>query len=188
MESNGPALQVGRIVFVSRSAKSLYRLVITVILAVAFCFAPHPSSAAVPKADKVLVLKSKRVMNLLRKGKVLKSYRIALGQKPLGRKVCTGDQRTPEGRYVVDSRKADSKFYLALHISYPNEGDVRKAEQLGMLPGGDIMIHGLPDGYDDVDQLHRITDWTDGCIAVTNREMEEIWMLVPDGTPIEIMP
>jgi murein L,D-transpeptidase YafK len=159
-----------------------------VIMAVAFCFSPALSSAALPKADKVLVMKGKRVLNLLRKGKVLKSYRIALGEKPVGKKICTGDKRTPEGKYVLDCRKADSKYYLALHISYPNEGDTKKAEQLGMLPGGDIMIHGLPEGYDDVDQLHRITDWTDGCIAVTNKEMEEIWMLVPDGTPIEIRP
>ena len=159
-----------------------------VVCALAFCISSEASSAALPKADKVLVLKNKRVMNLLSKGKVLRTYRIALGQKPVGKKICVGDKRTPEGKYIVDCRKADSKYYLALHISYPNEGEIKKAEQLGMLPGGDIMIHGLPDGYDDVAQFHRITDWTDGCIAVTNREMEEIWMLVPDGTPVEIRP
>ncbi len=166
----------------------LVRACVFIISAVAFCLPTDLSYASLPKADKVVVLKGKRVMNLLRKGKVFKSYRIALGQKPVGKKICTGDKRTPEGKYVVDCRKTGSKYYLALHISYPNEGDVKKAEQLGMLPGGDIMIHGLPDGYDDVDKFHRITDWTDGCIAVTNKEMEEIWMLVPDGTPIEIKP
>jgi murein L,D-transpeptidase YafK len=127
-------------------------------------------------------------MTLLREGKVLKTYKIALGKQPVGRKYCSGDKRTPEGAYVVDSRKADSKYHLALHISYPNETDIQTAYNLGVSPGGDIMIHGLPNGYEDVDAFHRITDWTDGCIAVTNEEMEEIWELVPDGTPVVIKP
>jgi murein L,D-transpeptidase YafK len=145
-------------------------------------------SAALIKADKILVIKSKREMTLLSKGKVLRTYRIALGKQPVGKKVCSGDKRTPEGRYVLDYRKPDSKYHLALHLSYPNEGDRENAEKKGLSPGGDIMIHGLPDGYEDVDEFHLVTDWTDGCIAVTNREIEEIWKLVPDGTPIVITP
>ena len=159
-----------------------------IICAAGFCFSSDESSAALTNADKVLVLKSKRVMTLLRKGRVLKTYKIALGKQPVGKKFCSGDKRTPEGKYVIDSRKADSKYHLALHVSYPNETDIQTSENLDVSPGGDIMIHGLPKGYEDVDEFHRITDWTDGCIAVTNEEMEEIWMLVPDGTPIEIKP
>jgi murein L,D-transpeptidase YafK len=159
-----------------------------IICAAGFCFSPGESLAALTKADKVLVVKSKRVMTLLRKGRVFKTYKIALGKQPVGKKICAGDKKTPEGEYVVDCRKADSKYHLALHVSYPNETDIQNAENLGVSPGRDIMIHGLPDGYEDVDELHRITDWTDGCIAVTNEEMEEIWKLVPDGTPIEIKP
>lgn len=161
---------------------------ILIICAAGFCFSPDESFAALTMADKVLVLKSKRVMTLLRKGRVLKNYKIALGKQPVGKKICAGDKRTPEGKYRVDCRKTDSKYHLALHVSYPNEKDLRNAENIGVSPGGNIMIHGLPDGYEDVDEFHRITDWTDGCIAVTNEEMEEIWNLVPDGTPIEIKP
>jgi len=151
-------------------------------------FLAEKTSATLIKADKILVIKSKREMTLLRKGKVLKTYKIALGKKPVGKKVCAGDKRTPEGQYFLDYRKPDSKYHLALHLSYPNPGDVQEAQKLGLSPGGDIMIHGLPDGYEDVDEFHRITDWTDGCIAVTNSEIEEIWRLVPNGTPIVIMP
>jgi murein L,D-transpeptidase YafK len=139
-------------------------------------------------ADKIVVKKSKRIMTLFNKGRILKQYKIALGKQPVGKKMFAGDKRTPEGSYIIDSRKADSKYYLALHISYPNHVDLENSEKLGLNPGGDIMIHGLPNGYEDVEEFHRITDWTDGCIAVTNREMEEIWQLVPDGTPIDIIP
>lgn len=159
-----------------------------IICAAGFCFSSDEPSAVPAQADKVLVLKSKRTMTLLGKGSVLKTYKVALGKQPVGKKYCAGDKRTPEGEYVIDSRKADSRFHLALHVSYPNETDLQTSENLDVSPGGDIMIHGLPNGYEDVDEFHRITDWTDGCIAVTNEEMEEIWMLVPDGTPIEIKP
>jgi murein L,D-transpeptidase YafK len=159
-----------------------------IILIAGNCFFTETISAALIKADKILVVKSKREMTLLKKGKVLKTYKIALGKQPIGKKVCAGDKRTPEGKYILDYRKPDSKYHLALHLSYPNTGDILNAEKMGLSPGGDIMIHGLPDGYDDVDEFHLVTDWTDGCIAVTNREIEEIWRLVPDGTPIVIMP
>src|SRR5262249_25609436 len=111
---------------------------------------------------------------------ILRSYRVALGREPVGHKLCEGDGRTPEGRYVIDGRNPKSRYYLSLHISYPNAEDVARAKAAGIEPGGDIMIHGLRDG------TLREGDWTQGCIAVTDEEMDEIWALVPDGTEILI--
>ena len=125
---------------------------------------------------------------LMKGGEIFRAYRVALGKKPVGRKEICGDQRTPEGFYVLDSRNSDSRFYKAIHISYPNDNDIMNAQRLGKQPGGNIMIHGLPDNLNNLGILHRKVDWTDGCIAVTNSEIEEIWKLVPDGTPIEIRP
>ena len=125
---------------------------------------------------------------LMNKEKVLKTYRVALGGQPKGPKTREGDGKTPEGRYVIDRRNAKSRFHLALHISYPNTSDVDNARKLGVPPGGDIIIHGLPNGFGWMGALHTKWDWTDGCIAVTNAEIEEIWRAVPDGTPIEIRP
>lgn len=144
--------------------------------------------ASFTKVDKVVVIKSKRLLMLLKEGEIFKAYRIALGKNPSGHKIKAGDQRTPEGSYIIDSRNARSKFYRAIHISYPNESDVSNAQRRGVSPGGSIMIHGLPNGFSRVGKLHRVQDWTDGCIAVTNTEMEEIWEYVADGTPIEIKP
>jgi murein L,D-transpeptidase YafK len=148
-----------------------------------------PALASAIKADKIVVIKSKRVMLLLNDGEIVKAYRISLGKDPVGHKTRQGDQKTPEGTYVIDSRISDSKFYLALHISYPNDADIKNARKLGIDPGRDIVIHGLPNGLGKkIGKVHRMTDWTDGCIAVTNPEMDEIWQLVPDGTPVEIKP
>jgi murein L,D-transpeptidase YafK len=172
----------------SNPGKFITVCIAVIILIAGNLFLAGEVPAALVKADKVLVIKSKRELILLNKGRVLKTYRIALGKQPIGKKVCAGDKRTPEGRYTLDYRKPDSKYHLALHLSYPNHSDREHAQKMGLSPGGDIMIHGLPDGYEDVDEYHRITDWTDGCIAVTNREIEEIWSLVPVGTPIVIVP
>jgi murein L,D-transpeptidase YafK len=166
-------------------------IVFTVVGTLSFSsFFPFFSAfASVVKADKIVVIKSKRLILLMNNGEILKAYRIALGKSPVGHKSRQGDQKTPEGTYVIDSRTADSKFYLALHISYPNELDIKKAEKIGVDPGGRIMIHGLPNGLGkQIGKLHRLSDWTDGCIAVTNSEMDEIWRLVPDGITIEIKP
>ncbi|WP_298431597.1 L,D-transpeptidase family protein [Geobacter sp.] len=149
---------------------------------------PDPGSASLPHVDRVLVYKSKRLMELCNGSTVLRSYRVALGRNPVGRKVRAGDCRTPEGSYRLDRRSAASRFYRSIHISYPNAADRAAAQKLGVSPGGDIMIHGLPKGFEDVGEFHAITDWTKGCIAVTNAEISEIWRLVPDGTPIEIRP
>ncbi|MFZ5907580.1 MAG: L,D-transpeptidase family protein [Nitrospirota bacterium] len=145
-------------------------------------------SASLLQADQVVVLKSKRLLFLLSRGEILRAYRVALGRQPVGRKTSAGDKKTPEGIYILDSRKSDSKFHKAIHISYPNDSDVSYAERNGASPGSDIMIHGLPDNLQHIGPLHRYTDWTDGCIAVTNPEIEEIWKLVPDGIPIDIRP
>ena len=140
------------------------------------------------KADRVVVLKKERTLILLRDGKTLKTYKVALGGDPVGHKTRQGDHRTPEGVYVLDHRNAHSQFYRSIHISYPNAQDGARARKLGVPPGGDIFVHGLPNGYAWVGSSHRLKDWTDGCIAVTNEEIDEIWRVVPDGTPIEIKP
>ena len=127
-------------------------------------------------------------MELLRAGKEIKTYKIALGPNSVGPKTRQGDHRTPEGLYRIDAKNAHSRFHLSLHVSYPNADDRERARKLGVSPGGDIMIHGLPDQYAYLGALHRNYDWTDGCIAVSNAEIEEIWKLVPVGTVVEIRP
>ncbi len=139
-------------------------------------------------ADWVLIEKKAHRLTLFAKGRPIKSYKVALGRNPDGPKEKEGDKRTPEGIYVIDSRNANSRYHLALHISYPDRLDVLRAKKQGVSPGGDIMIHGLPHDLGRLGKLHRLSDWTSGCIAVTNSEIEEIWRLVPDGTPIEIKP
>jgi murein L,D-transpeptidase YafK len=140
------------------------------------------------KADAVVVMKSERTLTLMANGKAIHTYKVALGGVPIGPKQQQGDHKTPEGKYVLDRRNPKSKFYKSIHISYPNEKDRRNAEKKGVSPGGDIMIHGLQNGFGYVGAAHRSVDWTDGCIAVTDSEMDEIWKMVPDGTPIEISP
>lgn len=150
--------------------------------------APREGRAANPPADHVVVEKQARRLTLMRANRVLKTYTIALGGQPRGPKVCQGDKRTPEGTYVIDSRNGNSRFHRALHVSYPNAMDREAAKKARCNPGGDIMVHGLPNGYGWLGRSHTLRDWTSGCIAVTNGEIEEIWQLVPNGTPIEIKP
>lgn len=140
------------------------------------------------RADSILVEKAARRLTLYRAGKLLKTYAVALGGAPTGAKEREGDQKTPEGKYVIDSRNPRSRFHLSLHISYPSAADKARARKAGVNPGGDIMIHGIGEGFGWLGALHRKSDWTLGCIAVTNEEIEEIWSLVPNGTPIEIRP
>lgn len=133
------------------------------------------------RADAIQVYKAQRRMELLRAGRIIATYRIALGDAPVGHKRQQGDEKTPEGDYRITYRNPRSRFHLSLRVSYPNEADRRQARARGVDPGGDIMIHGAtPPGYRG--------DWTDGCIAVTNAEMDEIWRRVPVGTPIRIIP
>ena len=141
--------------------------------------------------DRVVVYKAERRLYLCQGDSVLQGYDIALGKYPKGHKQREGDSRTPEGRYVLDWRNLKSRYYLSIHISYPNEEDKRRAAAKGVSPGGDIMIHGYPKGA-SASMWNRYwflgRDWTDGCIAVSNDAMDEIWASVEDGTPIEIFP
>jgi len=138
--------------------------------------------------DRILVVKRWRVLQLLKRGRVVREYKVALGRRPKGHKQQEGDKRTPEGLYHIAYRKPDSAYYRALAISYPNGQDMESARKRGVDPGGLIMIHGLPNGKGWLGASHRALDWTAGCIAVTNEEMDEIWALVEVGTPIEIRP
>jgi murein L,D-transpeptidase YafK len=146
---------------------------------------PLPSNST---ADRVLVEKSVRRLTLLRNGSSLKTYRVALGRAPIGPKEQEGDQRTPEGLDRIDFHKEDSDVPRALHVSYPEQRDIDRAAASGVPPGFDIMIHGIRNGMGWIGAFHRRTDWTAGCIAVTDFEIEEIWRAVPDGTSIEIRP
>ena len=148
---------------------------------------PAPSQQSA-KVDHVIVYKQKRKMVLMAGEKEVRSYRIALGGEPVGPKQRQGDHKTPEGSYVLDFRNPKSQFYKAYHVSYPNQNDAANARKLGVSPGGDIMVHGLPRAYAWVGKAHTLHDWTDGCIAITNQEMDEFWELVPVGTPIDIKP
>ncbi|WP_342246443.1 L,D-transpeptidase family protein [Pseudomonas sp. OTU5201] len=138
--------------------------------------------------DKVMVVKSERKLLLMNRGDILKSYRISLGKQPLGAKLREGDQRTPEGFYWIDWRKTSDRFNLSMHISYPNARDAAKAREKGVSPGGMIMIHGTPLDEEYPEWYFHTLDWTEGCIAMRNSDMREIWSLVKDGTLIEIRP
>ena len=140
------------------------------------------------QADLVEIFKAQRRMELKRNGQVLKVYRVALGFAPERHKEREGDGRTPEGRYSIDARNSLSAFHLSLRVSYPDDKDKAHAAALGVPPGGDIYIHGQPNGWRGFLVRRRGNDWTSGCIAVTNREMREVWALVPTGVPIEIHP
>lgn len=138
------------------------------------------------KADKIVIRKSERKLELYSGETLLKTYKVALGATPKGAKSCEGDGKTPEGTYRIVSRNSKSAFHRSLRISYPDNKDRARAAKLRCSPGGDIMIHGLPNGYGWIGAGHRSKDWTAGCIAVTDAEIEEIWNVVPDGTVVEI--
>lgn len=140
------------------------------------------------RATRLVVDKSERTLRVFDGDRLLTSYAIALGRNPVGHKEREGDGRTPEGEYVIDSRKEDSAFHRALHVSYPGPDDAARARERGVSPGGDIMIHGLRNGLGFIGRAHLLADWTEGCIAVTDPEIEELWRAVPDGTPILIEP
>jgi murein L,D-transpeptidase YafK len=149
----------------------------------------QPAQQPAPqKADLILILKKDHVMELLAGGKVIRSYKVALGQGGLAPKVRQGDGRTPEGHYIIDAKYANSEYHKALHISYPNAEDRKRAAKMGVSPGGSILIHGLPNGKGYIGAAHRLYDWTLGCIAVTDEEIDEVWNLVAVGTPVEIRP
>ena len=149
-----------------------------------------PALAAVKpaKADRIIVAKSERRLYLLRDGEVLRSYLVALGRQPRGTKLYQGDGRTPEGTYEITAFNAQSRFHRSLRVSYPNEHDRAVARALGQAAGGDIMVHGLAPERRNFQNEHWRYNWTNGCIAVGDAEIEEIWQRVEIGTPIEIRP
>lgn len=141
-----------------------------------------------PKVDQIVIYKRQHKMLLLQEGQIVRQYRIALGKNPRGHKMQMGDNRTPEGTYKIDLRNDQSSFYRSLRISYPDGVDSEIARTIGVHPGNWIMIHGLPNGRDAASVGHPNRDWTNGCVAVNNQEMTEIWQMVDIGTPITIRP
>lgn len=154
----------------------------------AVVFADQTARLSLPKADRVVVLKSERRLVLMRGDFVLKVFPIALGRYPKGHKQYQGDAKTPEGEYLLDFKLKNSQFYRAIRVNYPNARDRAKAQALGKDPGGKIMIHGLPNSMSAERVGHPYIDWTQGCIAVNNKQMDEIWQMVDAGTPIKIHP
>ena len=139
-------------------------------------------------ADSIVVEKAKHTLTLYLGGFPVRTYDVALGKQPAGDKIRRGDNRTPEGLFRIAFKNPQSKYHMALHISYPDAAHLQRANALGVSPGGDIMVHGLPPAFKDVGAAHRDFDWTEGCIAVTDEESEEIWRAVPAGSPIQIKP
>ena len=146
------------------------------------------AAAETPQADKIVIVKSQRTMTLMKGNKTLKTYKVSLGTVPVGPKQIQGDHKTPEGNYVISGKNPGSRFHLSLHISYPSAADRARARTLGASPGGDIMIHGLGREFASLGPLQWRADWTDGCVAVTNEEIDEIFPMVPVGTRVEIRP
>ncbi len=168
-----------------RKRAPLLFLLLTISLNTVQCqHGEHRSISEAP--DKVLILKSRHTLILQRDGHNLKTYHVALGRGGLSPKRKRGDHRTPEGSYLIDLKREPSRFYRALKISYPSKPDLENAQHSGVEPGGDIEIHGLPLWLSWLGPVQHLVDWTDGCIAVSNDEIDEIWPLVEVGTPVEI--
>jgi murein L,D-transpeptidase YafK len=146
----------------------------------------HAQSKAV--ADSIVISKSAHTLSLMSGKTVLKTYKVALGRGSAGAKQSAGDNRTPEGRYLIDEKKTSTRFHKALHISYPNADDRARSLKLGKSPGGNIEIHGLPSGFAWIGTTQHALDWTAGCIVLTNDEIDEVWKIVSVGTPVEIDP
>jgi len=145
-------------------------------------------ASSVPVADEIIVRKSERRLYLMRNGQVLRSYRVALGLMPEGPKERAGDFRTPEGRYQLTRRNARSDYFLSIQVSYPNDDDMRRAHRQHLDPGGSIMIHGLPNNLRHSPDYYATADWTDGCIAMSDADMVELWLMTHDNIPIDIRP
>lgn len=177
----------------------LHVLLVSVLSANMLAAAPTPAfgllrastSVVMPPmglADSIVVEKKAHTLTLFRDGKPMRTYLVALGTRPVGDKLRAGDNHTPEGIFYIDARQPNSKYHLALHISYPDAVHRARSQAAGAEPGGDIMIHGLPNGLGAAGASHRINDWTNGCVALTDEEIEQIWSVVPIGTPVEIKP
>jgi hypothetical protein len=185
-----------------RPRAMLHALLISVFSANMIVAAPTPLAGMAPHAvvtsltplppiglaDSIVVEKKAHMLTLFRDGKPMRTYLVALGGNPRGDKLSAGDRRTPEGIFYIDSRQPNSRYHLALHISYPDAAHRARSLAAGMAPGGDIMIHGLPNGLGAAGATHRVNDWTNGCVALTDEEIEQIWSAVPIGTPVQIKP
>ena len=165
-------------------------VVIVVLIGGVYLYAHHNWSPLPAKTeiDRILVEKSARRLSIFADGKKLKSYRVALGRNPIGAKEQEGDMKTPEGVYWIDWRNSESDYHLSLHVTYPSEQDTARAAERGVNAGFDIMIHGIKNGGGWIGAFHRMHDWTAGCIALTDEEIEELYRVTPDWTPIEIKP
>src|SRR3954470_12108721 len=185
-----------------RPRAMLHALLVSVFSANMLVAAPTPLAGMSPHAvvasatplppirlaDSIVVEKKAHMLTLFRDGKPMRTYLVALGGNPRGDKLSAGDRRTPEGLFYIDSRQPNSKYHLALHISYPDAAHRARSLAAGLEPGGDIMIHGLPNGFGAAGASHRVNDWTNGCVALTDEEIEQIWSSVPIGTPVQIKP
>ncbi len=159
-----------------------------IVMAVVFLPCGMLAADATTMADEVLIDKSDRKLYLLYSGNVIRTFDIALGLVPVGDKKHEGDFRTPEGKYLLDTRNPNSEFFLSIHISYPNAKDRQEAQALGEPPGGAIMIHGQPNVPTRSEAYYQTQDWTNGCIAISNSDMIDLWLMTKDNTPIEIRP
>lgn len=172
--------------------KAFRPLSITIVLMIlgftAYYFYPEKPLPLNVAIDKIVVYKSERLLLAYSNGHIVKRYNISLGFTPVGKKTFMGDGKTPEGVYTINGKSIHSKFYKNLSISYPSARDSKEAAVYGKKAGSDIKIHGLPNGFPLIGKFHRWYDWTRGCIAVTNREMDELYSAVDIGTPIEINP
>ena len=166
--------------------KFTYKIIITAFIFLLCSGAVH--SEQTQTADLVLVVKSVSRLYLIRAGEEFDSFKVSFGAKPEGHKQQQGDERTPEGRYILDYKNSNSSYYKSIHISYPNAKDLENASKRGVKPGGDIMIHGQRNGYEGFSTIAQLFNWTNGCIALKNREMDIVWRAVKIGTPIEIRP
>lgn len=161
------------------------------VLVIVTYAAAHHVSNPLPQGttiDRIIVEKAARKLSIFANSRKLKSYRVALGRNPVGSKQQEGDMKTPEGIYKIDSRNPQSAYHLALHISYPSDEDKAGAAERGVSAGFDIMIHGIQNGMGWIGAFHRLHDWTAGCIALTDEEIEELWRVTPDGTAVELRP
>jgi len=171
-----------------RVTQSLYAGLAVLLLACAALPTALGSASGFPVADLVIVEKANRKLHLVKDGETFRTFRIALGIRPVGDKTQEGDFRTPEGRYLLDSRNPHSEYFLSIHVSYPNQADRLEANRNGVDPGGAIMIHGQPNEPSQSETYYRTQDWTNGCIAVSNSDMIDIRLMTGENTPIEIRP
>ena len=178
---------INKLVISQMKKISIYGALFLVLVVLGYYFFPEKKLDTLKKIDKILVVKHKRQLTVYSNGEALKTYKVSLGGMPVGKKEFEGDKKTPEGIYTIDDKNPNSDYHLNLAVSYPNESDSLHAKQFGKSPGGEIKIHGLPNGYGFIGKFQRFSDWTLGCIALTNSEIEELFYNVPMGTEIEIV-